>query len=319
MMRFDCFVWARSLKPSRDTSSCMQIRKANIVESMKGSSDNVARLGICELGLHAFETDMPAEILEIISKEDDSNNSHDVIPSLAQLLRHSRNLEVAYLCTPEAIQVSRIPKEGGHFCGYRNIQMLWSGLPKEAKEKLALSKPSIPDIQAMIEKAWDAGINAHGRVQTGGVKGTRKHIGTSEAEAILLNNSIPCTGKTFSGSAAWSQLLDYVEAYFASSHLSTEDEIKQISLPPIFLQRPHHSITIVGFERTKSGKRRLLTFDPAWRPPKQMTRPQPSKPHSKWDIYWTMERYRKGKRYLKRYKAFETLVIDKIEPNHHVN
>jgi hypothetical protein len=42
------------------------------------------------------------------------------------------------------------------------------------------SLPSIFDIQDLIEKAWNSGINAQGRIETGGVKGTRKYIGTPE-------------------------------------------------------------------------------------------------------------------------------------------
>ena len=40
--------------------------------------------------------------------------------------------------------------------------------------------PSIPDIQDLIEDAWDSGFNVQGRNETGGIKGTRKYIGTSE-------------------------------------------------------------------------------------------------------------------------------------------
>jgi hypothetical protein len=40
--------------------------------------------------------------------------------------------------------------------------------------------PSIFNIQEFIEKAWDVGINPQGRVETGGVCGTRKYIGTPE-------------------------------------------------------------------------------------------------------------------------------------------
>lgn len=130
---------------------------------------------------------MPEKILNILSKEDDSNNSCDVIPALANLLKSSHDLDTAYLCTPHAVQVSKIPNEGGHFCGYRNIQMLWLSLPQEFKKQLAPGKSSIPEIQHMIEQAWDAGINAHGRVQTGGIKNTRKHIGTSEASGDFFN------------------------------------------------------------------------------------------------------------------------------------
>jgi hypothetical protein len=47
--------------------------------------------------------------------------------------------------------------------------------------------PSIFRIQEWIEHAWDLGINAQGRIETGGVRGTRKYIGTPEA-------SCPCDG-----------------------------------------------------------------------------------------------------------------------------
>ena len=40
--------------------------------------------------------------------------------------------------------------------------------------------PTIFEIQELIENAWDMGINAQGRAETGGVKGTRKYIGTPE-------------------------------------------------------------------------------------------------------------------------------------------
>lgn len=36
------------------------------------------------------------------------------------------------------------------------------------------------ELQDMIERAWDMGFNSHGRIVTGGIRGTRKHIGTSE-------------------------------------------------------------------------------------------------------------------------------------------
>lgn len=45
--------------------------------------------------------------------------------------------------------------------------------------------PSIFEIQEYIENAWDHGINATGRVETGGIRGTRKYIGTPEAQAMF--------------------------------------------------------------------------------------------------------------------------------------
>src|SRR3981081_152700 len=40
--------------------------------------------------------------------------------------------------------------------------------------------PTIFQIQDFIEHAWDLGINAQCRLETGGIRGTRKYIGTPE-------------------------------------------------------------------------------------------------------------------------------------------
>ncbi len=51
--------------------------------------------------------------------------------------------------------------------------------------------PTIFEIQDFIEKAWDCGINAQGRIETGGVRMTRKFIGTPEAQAVFCSLDIP--------------------------------------------------------------------------------------------------------------------------------
>ena len=45
---------------------------------------------------------------------------------------------------------------------------------------------SIWEIQDAVERAWDRGFNEKGRVQTGGIRGTRKHIGTPEVWPTFL-------------------------------------------------------------------------------------------------------------------------------------
>jgi hypothetical protein len=122
-----------------------------------------------ELGPHAFEQQMPARIAAIINSEASQNKLTGVLPILSSLLKQNHNVKTAYLCHDETIQVYKVPGEGNHFCGYRNLQML----PLQAQY-------SIPEIQDMIESAWDQGINKDSRIETGGIKGTRKHIGTSE-------------------------------------------------------------------------------------------------------------------------------------------
>ncbi len=44
--------------------------------------------------------------------------------------------------------------------------------------------PSILDLQDLIEIAWDKGINSASRVETGGIRGTRKYIGTPEVPKL---------------------------------------------------------------------------------------------------------------------------------------
>ena len=76
----------------------------------------------------------------------------------------------------------------GGFCGYRNIQMLTSNIisaQREGSNHFGRTFPSIFQIQDLIENAWDMGINAQGRAETGGVKGTRKYIGTPEVHNPL--------------------------------------------------------------------------------------------------------------------------------------
>jgi zinc finger-containing ubiquitin peptidase 1 len=47
--------------------------------------------------------------------------------------------------------------------------------------------PTIFQIQDAIEHAWDLGINAQCRLETGGIRGTRKYIGTPEVSLVVGN------------------------------------------------------------------------------------------------------------------------------------
>lgn len=130
-----------------------------------------------ELGPHAFEQQMPEPIAALLDAETSQNKLDGVISILANLIRQDQRVETAYLCDERTRQIYKLKGEGNHFCGYRNIQMM---LPQR--------QYSIPELQDMIEQAWDQGHNSHGRTQTGGVKGTRKHIGTSEVGILSLES-----------------------------------------------------------------------------------------------------------------------------------
>lgn len=134
-----------------------------------------------------------------------------VIEVLGQLLDENPTTSWAYLCHPSIQHISKLKREGkapprrrspavlilgiasdlplGGFCGYRNIQMLSSyivGARAQGHEHFHRRIPSIFKIQDFIEQAWDMGINARGRIETGGVKGSRKYIGTPEVRGRQL-------------------------------------------------------------------------------------------------------------------------------------
>ena len=56
---------------------------------------------------------------------------------------------------------------------------------------LASALQNNPPALRDVEKAWDKGINSRGRAETGGIRGTRKYIGTPEAQAMFVGLGIP--------------------------------------------------------------------------------------------------------------------------------
>ncbi|RWA11147.1 hypothetical protein EKO27_g3963 [Xylaria grammica] len=253
------------------------------------------RLGVSELGKHAYEQQMPE--------------------SLVALLRKRKYTSA----------------EGG-FCGYRNIQMLSSyivGAHAEGTDALSGRIPSIFRIQDYIENAWDMGINANGRIETGGVKGTRKYIGTPEAQAMFISLKIPCEAEGFKSSkdgAAEAALFASVQNYFEKASFSPGDKVRCTNLPPIYFQHRGHSLTIVGLEKRASGSLKLLVFDPMFHDPDGVIRLVERTSHRssvKEDrkIRNLIHRnpdsalrlYRRGNNYLKKYHEFEILRL-KMDP-----
>jgi len=280
---------------------------------------------------------MPSRISHLIETKDQSssNRLEDVLPILATLLTLSHKTQSAYLCTKAAVQLHRLDNEGQHFCGYRNMQMLLSSLSPQSTttssttnlQNLELiaraQKATVLTLQSLIEAAWTAGHNAHSRIETGVILNTRKHVGTSEAEALFAYLCIPTTARVFRGKGCWRELLDYVQGYFSGREADRSfDTIKQgpeldvesvrmTNKPPIFLQRPRHSLTIVGVEVTPSGRRRLIVFDPGYDPPASLTRAIERKDRKveKGKEERVLTYYRRGERYLKRFDGFEILHV----------
>ncbi|KAH7209776.1 peptidase family C78-domain-containing protein [Fusarium oxysporum] len=241
------------------------------------------RLGKSDLGRFAHERKMPPWLVDLLKDEGQVVND-GVLPVLSG------------------------------FCGYRNIQMLTSNIisaQREGSNHFGRTFPSIFQIQDLIENAWDMGINAQGRAETGGVKGTRKYIGTPEAQAVFLSLEIPCSVQAFKDQErgkSKQRLFEAIEGYFHGGITSVEDRIHHTELPPIYLQHPGHSLTIVGFERQMDGQANLLVFDPSFRDSTKIRnligRTVRQKPSS---IDSFLQPYRRGSHYFRKYNQYEVL------------
>lgn len=110
------------------------------------------------------------------------NEVRDTVTALSILSSLSTTVAQAFFCHTSVQHVFKRRDEGG-FCGYRNIQMLISyiqGAKAQGWNSFGRRVPGVLDIQDMVEEAWDKGIDTLGRIQTGGVRDTRKWIGTPE-------------------------------------------------------------------------------------------------------------------------------------------
>ena len=121
----------------------------------------------------------------LLCVESIANEVPGVIPVIAQLIEQDPTVSRAYLCHSDVTHVVKLAREGG-FCGYRNIQMMVSYIRdarSEGYQHFQGRLPSIIQLQDMIENAWDRGFNSLGRIETGGIRGTRKYIGTPEVSS----------------------------------------------------------------------------------------------------------------------------------------
>lgn len=308
-----------------------------VVSTAKGAVRR--RLGKSELGPHAHEKQMPSWLVKLLEEDGAikivSRLGHDgklrkqricpnmtagLIPVLAQLLHQDEATEYAYLCDSVVKHVSKLKREGG-FCGYRNIQMMSSyiiGARSQGHEVFGARIPTIFQIQDYIENAWDHGINAQGRIETGGIRGTRKYIGTPDAQAMFVSLGIACDAqglkpKDGSSQEACELLFETVENYFMNGCKDYNPKVRMTDLPSIYFQHPGHSMTIIGLERKLNGSRNLLVFDPMFHDAYNITKligerfrhPEPE------DL---LKAYRRGTKYLRKYNEFELLKLTYSTP-----
>ncbi|PLB51782.1 DUF1671-domain-containing protein [Aspergillus steynii IBT 23096] len=299
--------------------------------SKEARAEMTRRLGRAELGPHVHERQMPFWLRKMLERGAKvthtnqiapdgtlrklgtvENEATDIIPILGRLCRADKSVSRAFLCSPRIWQISKLPREGG-FCGYRNIQMLISYIRQSdlpGHDCLSGSLPTILQLQDMIEHAWDMGFNSVGREETGGIRGTRKFIGTSEAQALFLSLGIQCEARSIGGTQqlqAHDALLSIIADYFRQgSPCHTNEKVVMTCLPPIYFQHQGHSLTIVGFEIRDNGSANLLVFDPMLKVPSGMKRSMG--PGSRFrDPLHALKRYRRGTSYLQKYQLFEIL------------
>ncbi|KAK2069602.1 hypothetical protein P8C59_004164 [Phyllachora maydis] len=270
------------------------------------------RLGKAQLGKYWDEARMPDWLIDHL-RNHGQVRAEGVIPVLLQLLSQSPCTKYAFLCHPDVVHVSKLKREGG-FCGYRNIQMMSSYITAvgfNGSQRLGKRIPSIFQIQDFIECAWDHGISPQGREETGGIKDTRKYIGTPEALAMFRLLDIPCTAQGFrheEPGRSEALLLDGVENYFRDGASDPTARVQCTKLPPIYFQHAGHSMTIIGFEKQRNGARNLLVFDPMFRDSTHITKLTNRRFKCKYPDT-ALKAYRRGNKYLQKYREFETLSL----------
>lgn len=126
------------------------------------------------------------------------------------------------------------------------------------------------------------------------------------------------------GPKGYESLLQLVQRYFCSSSPNTtklsdkNTKIWQTQLPPIFLQRPGHSLTIIGFEKRTNRSTNLLVFDPAFNPSKDIRKAvgcvKMDASFKKRHANRLLKAYRRGQGQLQRYSKFETLFLANLPP-----
>lgn len=125
-------------------------------------------------------------ILELVCSP--TNETRDIFTILAHLCEQDQSLEQTFLSHTGVKHVVVTPGEE-ELGGYRNIQMLMSYIQaarySQIFEHFQGRVPRILKLQDLIEEAWDKGINIRGRIETGGIKGTRKWIGTPEVNGSV--------------------------------------------------------------------------------------------------------------------------------------
>lgn len=290
------------------------------------------RLGKRELGPYAFEDRMPEDVrahlshaaepqtIQRIARDGNlireryiPNETAGLIRVIADLCAVDEETRNTYLCHTSVRHVRKLNCDG-NFCGYWNIQVMLTYI-QHMNPRGPQRIPNVLEIQDLIERAWDDGICAYSRIETGGIRNTRKWIGTQEALAFFQRINVKAEalsvedGEKGSEKYAVEELLDYVEAYFVSGTDTADIHGTSFTtqLAPIYFQRFGHSMTIVGLEKRADGTRNLLVFDSSFATADPMKRLVAGATTAT-SIDTLLRTYRKSDLSLRRWDAFEMIM-----------
>ena len=328
-------------KAEQTRSKAGDVRRLSVGCSLGPKISLLTLLQKAELGPYANEKRMPPWLVKLLQdgakvtisntigpdgslvrRETVANETPNLVPILARLSQLDPTILRASYCDPRVCHVAKLPKEGG-FCGYRNIQMQVSYV-RDARAPghqhfEGRWLPSILKLQDMIEDGWDRGYNTAARVETGGIRMTRKYIGTAEAQALYLSlgmNSEAIAFSSHSKSDVYLAMMGAVCNYFNDdSAPNFTEKIVMTDKPPLFFQHQGHSMTVVGVELDTKGSTNLVVFDPTCNPAPQLKRlalsnktnfysPHPAK---------LLKAHRRDERYLVRHKAFEIVKVSGLK------
>ncbi|KAH6918798.1 peptidase family C78-domain-containing protein [Coprinopsis sp. MPI-PUGE-AT-0042] len=220
--------------------------------------------------------------------------SKNFTPGLIPLLRksllasHGRGeLRKAALCYSEAVYIQHELWDTGWGCGYRNFLMACACLMAHPLQPMYFplldtpTPPSIRNLQAWIEDAWNRGFDPEGREQLKKLVGSRKWIGTSDLYTAFSSRGIPAELVDFTDAKDPQVVIKWIVDYFTPPNLGQptyRNAFEQLkgAIPvistdklPVILQHNGHSRSIVGYEILKDGTINLLTFDSGASLPKE--------------------------------------------------
>jgi hypothetical protein len=191
------------------------------------------------------------KLMQLMQGPDTETLTPDVIPALKACYqgRGMYGIGKVMICSA-ASHYAYGRGDDGWGCGYRNIQMMCSGLMSNEVYKAVLFEgkghiPSIPVIQAFIEQAWARGYDEEGAKQLGfSLSGGKKWIGSMECAALLRSFGIDCTVVDFfratGPDGTHPELLNWVWNYFSAYYSSP-------SSPPCPDKSNHSNTTLDSF------------------------------------------------------------------------